>query len=69
MGQVHIQVVNRTEGEFVKATCRVKDSNNKTVGFIIDDYYVKYYAALQNVGLISNLKEVSGGILKSKNGT
>lgn len=68
MEQVHVQVVNRTEGEFVKATCRVKDSNNKTVGFIIDDYYVKYYTALQNIGLISNLKEVSGGILKSKHG-
>lgn len=26
MEQVHIQVVNRTEGEFAKATCRVKDS-------------------------------------------
>lgn len=52
----------------LKATHRVKNSNNKTVGFIVDNNYVKYYDALQNINLIDNLNVTIDNIIKSKRG-
>lgn len=51
----------------MKALKRVKNSKNKTVGFITDIGYVKYYLALQNVNRIDNLRVIKNNVLKSKN--
>lgn len=52
----------------VKATHRVKDSNNKTVGFIVNGNYTNYYNAVKNINLIDNLILTSKGAVRSKEG-
>lgn len=52
----------------IKATHRVKDSTNKTVGFIINGNYTNYYDAVKNISLIDNLTLSSNGVLRSKTG-
>lgn len=50
------------------ATHRVKNCENETVGFMIDNSYKCYCDVLQNISLIDNLTlDVNGGI-KSKEG-
>ena len=39
------------EGDSLKASTQVKNSNKKLTGFMIDGNYVKYYDALQNISL------------------
>lgn len=50
----------------LKATYRVKNSSDKTAGFIIDNSYVRYYDALYNIELIDNLSKDTNGVIKSK---
>ncbi|MBD5480424.1 MAG: hypothetical protein HDR14_14255 [Lachnospiraceae bacterium] len=52
----------------VKATHRVKDSSNKTVGFIINGNYTNYYDVVRNIKLIDNLALMSNGTVRSKVG-
>ena len=52
----------------IRATHRVKDSTNKTVGFIINGNYSNYYDAVKNISLIDNLTLASNGVLRSKTG-
>lgn len=52
----------------IRATHRVKDSNNKTVGFIINGNYTNYYDAVKNIDLIDNLILTSNGVVRSKTG-
>lgn len=49
----------------MKAIKRVKDSNQKTVGFILEDgvFYTDYYIS-QHIGLITNLKQLNNGVIK-----
>ena len=54
---------------YLRASSRVKNKNGKTTGFIIDNRYIKYYDALQNISLIDNLTATKDGIIKSKKGT
>lgn len=50
-------------------THRVKNSNNKTCGFIIDNKkYQTYYNVLNNIELFDNITIVDGNIIKSKKG-
>lgn len=51
----------------MKASARVHNKRKRTTGFIIDDKYVKYYDALQNINLIDNLFVTKDGVIKSKN--
>ena len=54
----------------MKAIYRVKNSENKTVGFILDNKkYIPYYSVLYNISLIENLTSDSNGVIKSKKGT
>lgn len=53
----------------VRATHRVKDSNNKTVGFIVNGNYTNYYNAVKNINLIDNLILTSKGAVRSKEGS
>lgn len=52
----------------MKATHRVKNSSRETVGFIVDNDYVKYYDALQNIDLIDNLSLTTDREIKPENG-
>ena len=53
------------EGDLLKSSAQVKNSNKRTTGFIIDGNYVKYYDALQNISLIDNLDIATDGTIKS----
>ena len=55
------------EGDFLKASAQVKNSNKRTTGFIIDGNYVKYYDALQNISLIDNMDITTDGCIKPGN--
>ena len=55
------------EGDLLKASAQVKNSNKRTTGFIIDGNYVKYYDALQNISLIDNLDITADGCIKPGN--
>jgi hypothetical protein len=51
----------------MKATHRVKNSQNKTVGFIIDNSrFENYYNVLNNINYVDNLKSDKAGVIKSK---
>lgn len=53
----------------MKALYRVKNSDDKTVGFMLDNKkYVAYYNALRNISLIENLTSNRNGVIKSKKG-
>lgn len=52
----------------MKATHRVKNSSRETVGFIVDNDYVKYYDALQNIDLVDNLSLTTDREIKPENG-
>lgn len=51
----------------MKASARVRNKAERTTGFIVDNSYIKYYDALQNINLIDNLSVTKDGIIKSKN--
>lgn len=53
----------------MNATYKVKNRENKTAGFIVDDNYVKYYNAFVNIDLIDNLCVAEDGTIESKSGT
>ena len=54
----------------MKATHRVKDNEGKTVGFIIDGTFVKYYEVINiiKLKLVDNLITDKNGVIKSKRG-
>lgn len=52
----------------ITASHRVKNSKNKTVGFIINQKYMQYYDVFRNIQLIDNLILTSSGIIKSRQG-
>ena len=51
----------------LKASIRVRNKRKRTTGFIVDNNYIKYYDALQNINLIDNLFTTKDGVIKSKN--
>ena len=51
----------------MRADYRVKN-NQKTVGFIVDKKYVKYYDALKNIEFIDNLVVNKAQVIRSKRG-
>ena len=55
------------EGDLLKSSAQVKNSNKRTTGFIIDGNYVKYYDALQNISLIDNMDITTDGCIKPGN--
>lgn len=50
----------------MQATHRVKDSNNKTIGFIVDNTFFTDYFVAQNISSIDNLTITKNGIIRSK---
>ena len=50
----------------MKATHRVKDSSNNTVGFIIENQFIALYNVINNINSIDNLKITFNGIIKAK---
>lgn len=50
----------------MRATHRVKDSRNKTVGFIVDSRFYGQYAVRNGIQLIDNLSLTRNGVIRSK---
>lgn len=50
----------------MQATHRVQDSNNKTIGFIVDNTFLTDYFVAQNISLLDNLTITKNGIIRSK---
>lgn len=49
----------------MKASARVRNKRKNTTGFMVDNNYVKYYDALQNIDLINNLYLTKDGVIDS----
>ena len=48
------------------ATHRVKDSTDKTVGFIIDNHFYTDYDVKENISLVENVEILDDGVLSVK---
>ena len=48
------------------ATHRVKDSSNKTIGFIAESRFYTTYTVLDNIVYFDNLKILKNGVIRSK---
>ena len=53
----------------LRALAEVINNEKKTTGFMVDGSYVKYYDALQNIGLIDNLAVTEDGVIRSTDKT
>lgn len=53
----------------MKITHRVKNSNHKTCGFLVNNEYKHYYSILNNADLFENITVVNNDIIKSKKGS
>jgi hypothetical protein len=50
----------------MQATHRVKDSNNNTIGFIIDKHFYTNYNIINNISLIDNLLVQKNGVIRAE---
>lgn len=53
----------------MQATHRVKKSNGKTAGFIIDGKYETYKTVLKHIGFVDNIVSDKKGVIKCKKGS